>query len=89
MVEYVPRGATDDEVANIARNREMTLITRDYDFANEFLYPPESYSGIVVLRIHPPKPENLVKALNLLLKTERKLKGGTFIVYEGGFTTIR
>ena len=39
-VEYVPKGVDDETVINIARNRNLILITRDSDFADEITYPP-------------------------------------------------
>ena len=39
--EYVPRGAKNREVASLVKNKKLTLITRDSNFADPLLYPPE------------------------------------------------
>lgn len=55
---------------NWQKNKKL-LNTRDSDFANTLAYPPREFYGIVVLFIHPPRSELLVKALfNLIAKTD-------------------
>jgi len=81
-VEYVPRGAVNSLVARLAKEKEAVLVTRDSGFADTFLYPPEEYYGIVVLRIHPPLPERLKKAVEALLRAISEFRGKTIIVYE-------
>jgi predicted nuclease of predicted toxin-antitoxin system len=76
-VEYVPKGVDDETVINIARNRNLILITRDSDFADEIMYPPGSHPGIIVLRVHPALPkllaEKLLETLDKVKNIERKL----------------
>jgi predicted nuclease of predicted toxin-antitoxin system len=36
--EYVPQGVNDETVIEIARNKNLVLITRDSDFADELRY---------------------------------------------------
>jgi len=67
------------------KEKKAVLLTRDSDFANIVLYPPEDYSGIVVFRIHPPKPDRIVRALSLLLKNVKDFEGKLFVVEEEGF----
>lgn len=43
--------ATDAQIAAHARAHRLTLVTRDYDFADVRNYPPEQYAGIVVLQL--------------------------------------
>ena len=43
-------GAPDATVASRVRHEARVLITLDLDFANIRSYPPERYTGIVVLR---------------------------------------
>jgi predicted nuclease of predicted toxin-antitoxin system len=45
------RSATDDVIAAHARTNRLTLITRDFDFADIRNYPPADYAGIVVLKL--------------------------------------
>jgi len=76
-VEYVPQGVDDETVIDIAKNKNLVLITRDSDFADEIMYPPDSHPGIIVLRVHPAIPrllsEKLLEALDRLKDIERKL----------------
>jgi predicted nuclease of predicted toxin-antitoxin system len=43
--------APDSEIAARAQKTGATIVTRDLDFADVRQYPPERYSGIVVLRL--------------------------------------
>ncbi len=44
-------GAPDGQIADQARRNALTLITRDFDFADVRNYPPEQYSGLIVLEL--------------------------------------
>jgi predicted nuclease of predicted toxin-antitoxin system len=43
--------APDEQIAARAQSTLATLITRDLDFADVRVYPPEKHSGIVVVRV--------------------------------------
>ena len=43
--------ATDEQIAEHALQYRAALLTRDLDFADIRQYPPDRYSGIVVLRL--------------------------------------
>src|SRR5208283_743507 len=43
--------ATDEQIAQHALQYLAALLTRDLDFADIRRYPPDRYSGIVVLRL--------------------------------------
>ena len=43
--------ASDAAIALEAKRSGSVLVTRDLDFADIRRYPPEAYSGIVVLRV--------------------------------------
>jgi predicted nuclease of predicted toxin-antitoxin system len=43
--------APDKEIAAYAQKTGAAILTRDLDFADVRQYPPEHYSGIVVLRV--------------------------------------
>jgi predicted nuclease of predicted toxin-antitoxin system len=43
--------ASDADIALHAQRSGSALVTRDLDFADIRRYPPEAYSGIVVLRV--------------------------------------
>ena len=44
-------GRPDPDVAAVCKAESKILITLDTDFANIGAYPPEDYSGIIVLRL--------------------------------------
>ena len=43
--------ASDSQIAAYAITHSLTLISRDGDFADVRNYPPQNYSGIVVLKL--------------------------------------
>jgi len=42
-VEYVPQGVVDETVIEIAKEKNVILITGNSDFADELRYPPGSH----------------------------------------------
>ena len=89
-VSLASKGRTDMQIAGIARDTGSILITLDKDFANPSLFVPSRYSGIIVLRVHPPRLEPITKALNELLLQipSQKLSGKLFIVGASGVEVI-
>ena len=80
-VEYVPQGVNDKAVIGIARNKNLILITRDSDFADELKYPPKTHPGIIVLRIHPSLPKPMAERLIYALEIIKQLNGKILIIY--------
>jgi predicted nuclease of predicted toxin-antitoxin system len=68
------------DLASLALNKGYILVTRDHDFANTILYPPKQFHGIIVLHIHPPKAEKLVKGMERLLAKVEIYEGKLLIV---------
>ncbi len=58
-VVRVSSGLKNGQVVELARQESRALISRDKDFANRLMYPPEKSAGIVVLRIHPPQKDTI------------------------------
>ena len=81
-VSYVPRGASNHQIAGILIEEKATLITRNRDFSNTLIYPPSKFHGIILLKIHPPKPEKLIEALKKLFSRTRSFKGKLILVEE-------
>jgi len=79
--EYVPQGVNDRTVIEIAREKNLILIARDSDFADELEYPPSSHPGIIVLRIHPSLPRVMAERLAFVLNNIKELSGRIIIVY--------
>jgi predicted nuclease of predicted toxin-antitoxin system len=66
--------APDDDIAARARSTDSVLLTRDLDFADIRRYPPDEYSGIVVLRL----PDTTV-AGEIVLILQRFLNEPAFV----------
>lgn len=49
--DVLPNGADDSLVAAHAKNQQVVLVTRDFDFADIRNYPPQDYPGIIVLEL--------------------------------------
>jgi predicted nuclease of predicted toxin-antitoxin system len=49
--DVLPNGADDAAVAAHAKSRQLVLVTRDFDFADIRNYPPNNYTGIIVLEL--------------------------------------
>jgi len=55
--------ASDDQISTHAQQQCMTLISRDFDFADPRRYPPERFSGIVVLTVPDTASATLISQL--------------------------
>ena len=81
------RGAGDAVVASYAQNHELCLLSADTGFADIRNYPPEKYSGVVVLRLPAKATSSTILTLleSLLLQSEivNQLNGKLAIVEPG------
>jgi predicted nuclease of predicted toxin-antitoxin system len=61
---------------------EAILITNDKGFGNIFNYPPQSYKGIIVLKISPQNQQQVHNLLLQFLKTKNQdsLKGNLVVI---------
>ncbi|MCL4741997.1 MAG: DUF5615 family PIN-like protein [Phycisphaerales bacterium] len=60
---------TDGTIAAYARKHDLCILTRDFDFADVRVYPPDRYSGIVVFEL--PETANrdfILSVIALLLR---------------------
>jgi len=71
--------ATDELIAKHALQNRAALLTRDLDFADIRRYPPDRYSGIVVLRL----PDTAV-AVEIAAAVKRFLSEPGFIASLAG-----
>ena len=75
-------GQSDDRIIDVCLREQRALITLDLDFSNIQAYPPNQYSGIVVLRIADQshsRVEAAIRRIVALLPQER-LTGSLWIV---------
>jgi predicted nuclease of predicted toxin-antitoxin system len=52
-------GAVDPRVIAVCGAERRCLVTLDLDFSNPFVFPPEQYAGIAVLRPRRTTPDEL------------------------------
>ncbi len=45
------QGGSDSRIASVCKQEERVIVTLDLDFADIRAYPPEQFSGIIVLRV--------------------------------------
>lgn len=60
-------GVPDPVVADLARQENRVLISGDKIFANGRQYPPNAYTGIIVIRVKPLTAERMNRALQHFL----------------------
>lgn len=83
-------GASDNQIMDLARQEERTLITFDKHFADLVLYPPGTHWGVIRIRIHPPLLSDVIQALQQFLKQfDLSTIQGTLIVLENNGFRIR
>lgn len=61
-------GAADNQLAIICHQEERAIVTLDLDFADIRTYPPEQYSGIVVLRLKQQDKPHVVQIMQKFLQ---------------------
>lgn len=67
--DILPPASPDADIALMALDENRVIITRDFDFANILLYPPEKYPGIIVLKVRALKPVEINNIIELFLTT--------------------
>lgn len=84
--------ASDELVSGFAREHGLALVTRDYDFSDERMYPPTSYPGIVVLSLPDSATATLVTRLLASFLSEEEcvaLLPGRLAIVEFGRIRLR
>jgi predicted nuclease of predicted toxin-antitoxin system len=77
-------GRPDADLAAACRSERRTIVTLDLDFSDIMAFPPEEYSGIIVLRLRSQSRPHVVAVFESvlpLLATE-PLDGHLWIVEE-------
>jgi hypothetical protein len=84
-------GSSDDQIIEVARREERTLITFDKHFADVVLYPPDSHWGVIRIRIHPPVLGGVTEALAHFLKQfdMSTIRGTLVVLGNDGFRIRR
>jgi predicted nuclease of predicted toxin-antitoxin system len=62
------QSAADEQLIEICDKENRCLVTLDLDFSNPFLFPPENYAGVAVIRLSKyPTPDDLYAAVGTLI----------------------
>lgn len=54
-------GRPDAEVWRVTQREERFRITQDLEFSDVRKFPPGTHHGILLLRLHTPNRENLIR----------------------------
>lgn len=86
-IKEVPLGSTDKQISKLAKSESRVILSFDKHFINKKLFPPEEYSGIILIDIRPPMIDIVFSALSKLLEkiNSEELKGKIFIISSFGF----
>jgi len=57
------QSCADPAVLAACQGEGRALLSLDLDFSNILVFPPERYSGLIVLRLHKPGPRAVLKLL--------------------------
>ena len=59
----------DHDLIEVCQAENRCLVTLDLDFSNPFIFPPEDYSGVAVIRLpRRPTPDDLFAAVETLIQ---------------------
>lgn len=77
-------GKSDAVVASFVKREERLLVTLDLDFSDIRAYPPEQYSGLVVLRLNSQDKLHVLRVIERLIPvlSSEDPKGHLWIVEE-------
>lgn len=65
-------GKPDERLAFICRQEGRVLVTLDLDFADIRAYPPELYSGIIVLRLKRQSKKSVLRITEEIISVLKK-----------------
>lgn len=65
-------GAQDDALIQLAIDEERVIVTHGKDFGAILRYPLKEHSGVILLRLRHPTPQNAARALERVLGTVPK-----------------
>jgi predicted nuclease of predicted toxin-antitoxin system len=74
-------GKSDDEVWEAAQQDERFLITQDLDFSDLRRFAPGTHCGILLVRLHSPDRESLIRRVSDVFQREEVSRwAGCFVV---------
>lgn len=77
-------GSTAPDLSEVCRSEDRAFVTLDLDFADIRTYPPEEYSGLVVLRLARQDKSHILSVLRRVIEVigSEPLEGRLWIVDE-------
>jgi predicted nuclease of predicted toxin-antitoxin system len=77
-------GAKDHALAEVCQSENRAMVTLDTHFADIRTYPPENYSGLIVLRLARQDKLHVLEVMRRMLKlfSSETLEGKLWIVDE-------
>ena len=86
VVEESLSGKPDPEIASICQQEGRALVTLDVGFADIRTYPPESFCGLIVLRLKRQDKPYILEILGrvMALFSDESLNRHLWIVEENG-----
>ena len=77
-------GAKDQILAEVCQSENRAMVTLDTHFADIRSYPPENYSGLIVLRLMRQDKPHVLEVMRRVLKlfSSETLEGKLWIVDE-------
>lgn len=78
------QGGPDLQIASVCQEEQRIFITLDLDFADIRAYPPDRYSGLIVLRLSDQSRPHVLRTLQGLLPVlkHETVEGRLWIVDE-------
>lgn len=77
-------GKSDLVIAEVCKDEQRAVVTLDLDFADELVFPPAEYHGLIVLRLEVQSRPRALKAVSQVfdLLDKEPLDGCLWIVEE-------
>jgi predicted nuclease of predicted toxin-antitoxin system len=74
-------GRSDREVWDAAQQDKRFLITQDMDFSDVRRFAPSTHSGILLVRLHSPNRDSLIRRVSEIFRSEEvEHWAGCFVV---------
>lgn len=86
------KGSSDEDIASLAKQRKAILLTQDRHFTNTLRFPPQDFSGIIRIKIHPSYIEDITSSLEKLFKkfaNSENFRGKLIILSKKGFFKLK
>lgn len=78
------RGRSDRDIADLSQYEDRILISLDLDFSNILMFPPEKYSGLIVLRLRRKSRSAVRQVITRIIDRlgEEPIEGRLWVVDE-------